>query len=76
MYQQKLSLPLFIFINLTTLSPAGGNDAELVEAAEKFTNLTGLATDMWKVSTHGISAIARNMGTNLLDLRVMECERI
>jgi len=56
---------------LTTQSPAGGNDAELVEAAEKFTNLTGLATDMWKVSTHGISAIARNMGTKLLDLRVM-----
>ena len=31
-------------------STAGGSDADLIDAADKFTSLTGIATDMWKVS--------------------------
>ena len=51
-------------------STAGGKDADLLEAAERFTNLTSIRTDMWNVTNFGITSVAEAMGEQLLDLRI------
>ncbi|KAL7529470.1 hypothetical protein ACHAXR_002983 [Thalassiosira sp. AJA248-18] len=51
-------------------STCGGNDVDLLEAAERFTNLTSIRTDMWKVTTVGIKSLVKAMGGQLLDLRI------
>ena len=45
-------------------------DHDLLDAAEHFTNLTSIRTDMYNVTSSGISAVAQAMGEQLLDLRV------
>ncbi len=45
-------------------------DGDLVDAAEKFTNLTSIRTNMWDVTSFGIVSVAKVMGTKLLDLRI------
>lgn len=45
-------------------------DKDLMDAVEQFPNLSGLRTDMWNVTSWGISTVARDMGNRLLDLRI------
>ncbi len=47
-----------------------GKDCHLMDAAEKFTNLTSIRTNMWTVTSSGIESVAKVMGAQLLDLRV------
>jgi hypothetical protein len=47
-----------------------GKDCDLMDAAEKFTKLTSIRTNMWDVTASGISSVAKVMGEQLLDLRV------
>ena len=47
-----------------------GKDCDLVDAAEKFTKLTSIRTNMWDVTASGIASAAKVMGDQLVDLRV------
>jgi hypothetical protein len=47
-----------------------GKDSDLMDAVEKFTKLTSIGTNMWDVTSTGISSVVRVMGANLLDLRI------
>lgn len=47
-----------------------GKDCHLMDAAEKFVNLTSIRTCMWDVTSSGIEAVAKFMGAQLLDLRI------
>lgn len=45
-------------------------DEDIVSATENFTCLSGLRTDMWNVTSFGITDAVRAMGEQLLDLRI------
>ena len=47
-----------------------GSDSDLLNAAEIFSNLTGLHFCMWSITNNGIMSAVRMMGTQLLDLRI------
>ena len=47
-----------------------GKDSDLEDAAEEFTKLTSIRTNLWDVTAWGIISVAKVMGTRLLDLRI------
>ncbi len=47
-----------------------GTDADLIDAAQNFANLTSIRTSTWDVTPSGIGSVAKVMGEQLLDLRI------